>query len=232
MVNLQLTGSSSPSTSFTASVVPRTCPTSQTSSSLTNNTSFQESLNQTPLPNSPHSHLAPQSSLPIPDNVRSLLPLLRAQPPYYIRIHIHDRPYLVTVGDVVRLPFRMAGVVPGDILRLNCATIVGSRDFTLKSPEPLRIGRSTKSTQDPEVPKTCTVDGQDVGLIPGALKKQRYIDERLYECRAVVLGTEAEPMRLIEKTKRRQRRVKTIRSKHKYTILKIKELKISNVGTL
>jgi large subunit ribosomal protein L21 len=41
------------------------------------------------------------------------------------------------------------------------------------------------------------------------------------------MGVEAEPIRIKEKTKRRQRRVKTVRSKHRFTILKISELKIN-----
>jgi len=73
-------------------------------------------------------------------------------------------------------------------LRLDRASNIGSRDYTLKG--------------DP------------------------FVDERLFECRARVMGVEAEPMRVKEKTKRRQRRVKHVRSKHKFTILKISELKI------
>ena len=113
---------------------------------------------------------------------------MAAQPAHYVTIHIHGRPYLVTEGDAVRLPFRMPGVEPGDVLRLNRASVVGSRDFTLKG-EP-------------------------------------YVDERLFECRAVVTGTEAEPMRVMIKKKRRCRRKKHVRSKHRYTMLRISELKI------
>ena len=83
----------------------------------------------------------------------------------------------------------MPGVVPGDTLRLNRASNIGSRDFTLRGTP--------------------------------------YVDERLFECRARVMGVEAEPMRIKEKTKRRQRRVKTVRSKHKFTVLKISELKVN-----
>ena len=88
----------------------------------------------------------------------------------------------------------MPGVVPGDILRLNRATSIGSRDYTLKGTP--------------------------------------YVDERLFECRATVMGTEAEPMRIKEKTKRRNRKVKTVRSKHKYTMLRISELKIKDYEEL
>jgi large subunit ribosomal protein L21 len=85
----------------------------------------------------------------------------------------------------------MPGVVPGDVLRLNRASSLGSRDYTLKGAP--------------------------------------YVDERIFECRARVLGTEAEPMRIKEKTKRRNRRVRTVRSKHKFTILRIAELKVNNL---
>jgi len=53
------------------------------------------------------------------------------------------------------------------------------------------------------------------------------LDERLFMCRATVLGTESEPMRTKIKTKQRQRRVKKVESKHRYTILRISELDIN-----
>lgn len=133
----------------------------------------------------------PQPPASLSPSVKELLPLLAAQPSHFISAHIHGRPYLVTAGDIVRLPFRMPGVVPGDVLRLNRASSLGSRDYTLKGAP--------------------------------------YVDERIFECRARVLGTEAEPMRIKEKTKRRNRRVRTVRSKHKFTILRIAELKVNNL---
>ncbi|KAK4131828.1 hypothetical protein BT67DRAFT_444243 [Trichocladium antarcticum] len=125
---------------------------------------------------------------PLSDSVRALLPLLAAQPGHYVTIHIHGRPYLVTEGDAVRLPFKMPGVAPGDVLRLNRATVVGSRDFTLQGTP--------------------------------------YVDERLFACRAVVTGTESEPLRVKLKKKRRCRRMKQVKSKHQYTILRISEVRI------
>ncbi|KAI9787379.1 MAG: hypothetical protein M1816_007512 [Peltula sp. TS41687] len=91
----------------------------------------------------------------------------------------------------------MPGVVPGDILRLTRASVIGSRDYTWKSAGP----------------------GQ-------------YLDERLFECRARVMGVESEPMRVEEKTRRRQRRVKTVKNKLKYTVLKLAELRIGDVQEL
>ncbi|CAD6447013.1 45ad46f3-2178-4f61-aa10-8a2e0cebd391-CDS [Sclerotinia trifoliorum] len=136
----------------------------------------------------PSPSIAPLSLSP---SVKEMLPFLTAQPSHFITTHIYSRPYLVTVGDTVRLPFRMPGVVPGDVLRLNTASSIGSRDYTLKGTP--------------------------------------YLDERIFECRARVMGTEAEPMRTKEKTKRRNRKIKTVKSKHKYTILRIAELRVKSV---
>lgn len=61
------------------------------------------------------------------------------------------------------------------------------------------------------------------------MKGSPYIDERAFELRATVLGTEGEPVRVKEKTKRRNRRVKTVRSKHKFTVLRVGELRIKTL---
>ncbi|KAI0197618.1 hypothetical protein F4808DRAFT_294718 [Astrocystis sublimbata] len=122
------------------------------------------------------------------ESLSQLFPLLRAQGRHYITAHLHGRPYLVTEGDQVRLPFKMPGVLPGDVLRLDRASVLGSRDYTLKGTP--------------------------------------WIDTSLFECRATVLGTESEPMRIKIKTKRRNRRSQRVTSKHKYTILRISELKL------
>ncbi|KAL2212237.1 hypothetical protein CC79DRAFT_1318239 [Sarocladium strictum] len=133
---------------------------------------------------------APSPPAPIDNSVRDLLPFLAAQPGHYITVHIHGFPYLVQEGDSIRLPFRMPGVVPGDVLRLNRASILGSRDYTLK----------------------------------GAPQ----IDERVFECRATVIGVESEPMRIKIKTKRRQRKKRQAKSKHRYTVLRISELNVKS----
>ncbi|RSL50803.1 hypothetical protein CEP54_011743 [Fusarium duplospermum] len=135
------------------------------------------------------SHPAPPPK-PMEDSVKTLLPFLAAQPDHYITVHIHGFPYLVREGDQVRLPFRMPGVLPGDVLRLNRASILGSRDYTMKGAP--------------------------------------HIDERVFECRATVVGTESEPLRIKIKKKRRQRRKRQAKSKHRYTILRISELNINS----
>lgn len=128
--------------------------------------------------------------IPVADSVKNLLPFLVAQPGHYITVHIHGFPYLVQEGDQIRLPFRIPGVVPGDVLRLNRASVLGSRDYTMKGAP--------------------------------------HIDDRVFECRATVLGTESEPLRIKIKTKRRQRRKRQAKSKHRYTILRVSELNIKN----
>lgn len=161
---------------------------------------------QTLHPNTPRSRVPPtqpppQPKGPISHEVKDMLPLLRAQPGgHYITLHIHGRPYLVTPGDELRLPFLMPGVRPGDVLRLNRASVLGSRDLTLLPTE--------SGSRNP------------------ASGEVAYVDERLYECRAVVVGVDSEPMRTKEKTKRRNRKVKTVKSKHRYTVLRISDLRI------
>ncbi|AEO65384.1 9c0394e1-d61d-45b6-b327-a56e49593758 [Thermothielavioides terrestris] len=131
---------------------------------------------------------SPAAPKPLSESVRTLLPILAAQPGHYITVHIQGQRFLVTAGDSVRLPFRLRGVVPGDVLRLTRASVLGSRDFTLRGAP--------------------------------------YVDERLFECRAVVTGTESEPLRIKIKKKRRCRREKHVKSKHRYTILRISELRV------
>lgn len=194
----------------------------------------------------------PSQAAPVlSQSIKDLLPALRAQGPHYITAHIYDRPYLLTAGDTVRLPFLMHGVNPGDILRLNRATSIGSRDFTLKAapsapnarsptasttvvvdPTPGSFLSSTSLVMPGEKPSASLgEDGVQVQhFVPHQAKgKTTYLDDRLFVCRAVVMGVEAEPMRIKEKTKRRQRRTKTVKSKHRFTVLRIKEVDIKTV---
>ncbi|KAF1833293.1 hypothetical protein BDW02DRAFT_570177 [Decorospora gaudefroyi] len=152
---------------------------------------------------SPHARTDTVSKTITPE-IRSLLPLLHLQPAHYITAHIHGRPYLLTAGDTIRLPFRMPHVAPGDMLRLNRATHLGSRDYTLKAAEPVK-GNAEHG------------------------KKVFYLDERLFTCRARVMGLESEPMRVEEKTKRRQRHVKHVYSKLWFTVLKVCELRVKSL---
>ncbi|KAF2627886.1 hypothetical protein BU25DRAFT_410532 [Macroventuria anomochaeta] len=154
-------------------------------------------------PSSPNARLDVVSKQITP-SIRNLLPLLHSQPSHYMTLHIHGRPYLLTRGDTLRLPFLMPHVKPGDVLRLNRATHIGSRDYTLKAPEPI------KGTADHG-------------------KKVFYLDERLFTVRARVVGIDTEPMRVEEKTKRRQRHTKHVYSKMRFTVLKISELEVKSL---
>jgi large subunit ribosomal protein L21 len=140
----------------------------------------------------------------ITPTIRQMLPLLQSQPAHYITAHLHGRPYLLTKGDTIRLPFLMPHVRPGDILRLNRATHIGSRDYTLKAPEPIK-------------------GNADHG------KKIFYLDDRMFVCRARVVGVETEPLRVEEKTKRRQRHVKHVFSKMYFTVLRVSDLEVKSL---
>lgn len=152
--------------------------------------------------------------------VQSLLPALRAQAPHYITAHIHSFPYLLTEGDTLRLPFHMHGVTPGDILRFNRATILGSRDYTLKA------GYSSPQHNSP-----AHVRGEQY-TNKRRTGEPNYIDERLFECRMRVMALDSGPMMIKEKKKRRNRRTRRVTSKHKYTVLKVMEIKVRSLEEL
>lgn len=127
----------------------------------------------------------------------------------------------------------MPDVNPGDVLRLDCASIIGSRDFTLKA-------GATEST--PSVHTGSPINNaesnpmmnerQAARLEEKRRKKLAYLDDRLFVCRAVVMSVEAEPMRVIEKTKQRNRHVRHIKSKHKYTCLRVSEVRLKSLEEL
>ncbi|KKK17714.1 hypothetical protein P175DRAFT_0504866 [Aspergillus ochraceoroseus IBT 24754] len=134
------------------------------------------------------------SPLKVSQSLLDMLPHLSSQRPHYITTHLHDRPYLLTAGDHLRLPFLMPKVKPGDVLRFNRASVLGSRDFTLKGAP--------------------------------------YVDERLFECRVRVMGVDSEPLRVKEKTKRRRRHVQHVTSKHRYTLLRVMDVKVKTAEEL
>lgn len=190
-----------------------------------------------------------QTPLRLSDSVRTLLPSLQSQTPHFITAHIHDRPYLLTAGDTVRLPFFMKGVEPGDILRLNCASLIGSREYTLKASAAapkLRSATREASSSAAAIEPTTAADmtqptpssvereeGAAPHFIPHIAKgKTSYLDDRLFVCRAVVMGVESEPMREKTKTKRRNRKIKTVKSKLRYTVLRVKEVTVRGLDEL
>ena len=103
----------------------------------------------------------------------------------------------------------MKDVSPGDILRFNRASILGSRDFTLKA--------GTSSTESYDTRRTG---------------EPNYLDERLFECRVRIMGIETQPMQFKEKKKRRNRHLKTVKSKHKYTLCRVMEVKVKGLEEL
>ncbi|KAF3358030.1 hypothetical protein VdG1_02807 [Verticillium dahliae VDG1] len=58
------------------------------------------------------------------------------------------------------------------------------------------------------------------GVVPG---------DRLFECRAVVTGSELEPVRIKIKKKQRTRRAQRVRSQHRFTTLAVSELRIKGL---
>jgi large subunit ribosomal protein L21 len=201
--------------------------------------------NAPPLPAPASGAAGKNAPIEISPEVREMLPLLRAQGSHYITAHIHAKSYLLTQGDTVRLPFNMKGVEPGDIIRLDRATAFGSRDYTLKAavktPKLKSATMGTVEVLDPTSGSLAShsrvMPEDSLASAPGAVQaphfiphiaqgKYQYLDDRLFVCRAVVMGVESEPLRILQKTKRRQRKVKNIKSKHRYTILKIKEVRL------
>lgn len=209
-----------------------------------------ERTSQPPLP-PPHSQSSP---IALSSSVREFLPILKAQGPHYITAHIHGKPYLITQGDTIRLPFLMHGVEPGDVIRLNRATHLGSREYTLKAAATQPKLKSPTTDTSHVVEPTSGMMGSQQQVMPGIgggsapmegasrdvvfaphfiphieKGKHSYLDERLFVCRAVVTGVESEPLRIKEKTKRRQRHVKKVKSKHRFTILRVKEVRVRDL---
>ncbi|VEU19559.1 DEKNAAC100111 [Brettanomyces naardenensis] len=69
--------------------------------------------------------LEEEPSKEIPD-----LTPLKFEQKIYATIDIHNRPYLITEGDEIVLPFRMKHADVGDVLQFTDITTVGSRNFT------------------------------------------------------------------------------------------------------
>ena len=181
-------------------IPPTDLQTSPQSTAPTTTTSADTTLRSPILPTKP---------LLLSKSLQTLLPALHAQSPHYITAHIHRFPYLLTAGDLLRLPFHMSHVSPGDILRLNRASLLGSRDFTLKAGTHHTELYDQKRTGEPN-----------------------YIDERLFECRVRVMGVESQPMVIKDKKKQRNRKVKTVKSKHRYTVLRVMEVRVRGLEEL
>lgn len=55
---------------------------------------------------------------------------LKFEKDLYATIRIHNRPYLITEGDKIILPFRLKNAEVGDVLNFDDVTTIGSRNFT------------------------------------------------------------------------------------------------------
>ncbi|ERS99472.1 mitochondrial 54S ribosomal protein YmL49 [Sporothrix schenckii 1099-18] len=156
------------------------------------------------------------SSSATPSTAAAVASVTSNHPSVYATVQIHGRPYLVTPGDSLRLPFKMPGVQPGDELLLNRVGVVGNRTVTA-------VAASTSSTvsagtaeagRDNNSNNSSNGESFDVPYVPGASVK------------AVVLGVETEPLRTMVKKKRRTRRKRTVKSKHQFTVLRIQEVSV------
>ncbi|KAK6342924.1 hypothetical protein TWF718_008302 [Orbilia javanica] len=181
--------------------------TSTATAPISTSTTPTTSPSQPPPPPPPSTSTTPASPPQPPQDLTTVTRLHKSllhQPPYYTTIHIHNTPYLVTLGDRITLPALLyppksplisnplnKPLQPGDVIRLTHASTLGSREYTIKGTP--------------------------------------YIDPRLFNCKAVVVEITSEPMRIKEKTKRRQRRVKKVKSKHRYTVLRICELGVNEL---
>ena len=84
--------------------------------------------------------------------------------------------------------------------------MLGSRDYTL-------VGDVVEQTND-----DANGGNKRKAMARG------YIDEDWFVCRARVVGVETEPLRVAEKTKRRNRKVKRVKSKMRFTVLRVVEV--------
>lgn len=69
-----------------------------------------------------------------------------------------------------------------------------------------------------------------IGSRDYTFRGQPWVDEKYFVCRVRVVGIEGEPMRVEKRTKRRQRRVETIKSKMRFTVVRCFEVRILKDG--
>lgn len=129
------------------------------------------------------------------ETLPSALQKLTMQPRHYAKVHIQNKAYIVTKGDLIHLPVRLTQTKVGDLLNLTTLSSLGSRDFTLRSPIP------TKKNS-----------------------KREFLNPELFKCQATVVEHTKAPMLTTIKKKRRNRHAKAIKSKQPYTVLRITDL--------
>ncbi|GMG20150.1 unnamed protein product [Ambrosiozyma monospora] len=118
-------------------------------------------------PATPTQSVKPQETKTITTNTEAklipdLLPL-KYEHDLYATLSIHNRPYLITEGDEVTLPFRLKHGEIGDVLNFTNITTVGSRNYTYHvesgeiSPEVLSVkGVVIDKTKKPMYVKEVT----------------------------------------------------------------------------
>lgn len=67
----------------------------------------------------------------IPSNPKIDTTPLKLSNELYAILRVHNRPYLVTIGDRVILPFKLKQAEVGDVLNFNDVTTIGSRNYKL-----------------------------------------------------------------------------------------------------
>lgn len=139
-----------------------------------------------------------------PDNLRTALQKLSLQPRFYAKVHIQNKAYIVTPGDLVHLPITLRHTAIGDSLKLTTVSSFGSREYTLRAPIPSRKSMPAREF-----------------LRPG-----------LVEVQATVVEHTKRPMVTTIKKKRRNRHAKAAKHKQPYTVLRITEVKLAEGSTL
>ena len=110
----------------------------------------------------------------------------------------------------------MPDAKPGTVIQLNRASVLGSREFTF---------RAGGVTAEP-----AAEDGAETEVRLRKKGEKMWIDSKYFLCRAMVVAIEGEPMRIKLKTKRRQRHVKRVTTKGRFTVLRIMELTVRPDG--
>lgn len=123
---------------------------------------------------------------------------LSLQPNYYAKVHIQNKAYIVTKGDLIHLPIRLRETSVGDTLSLTTLSAVGSRDYTMSSPAPT-----------------------------GKNQERKFLEAGLGRVSATVVEHTKQPMVTTIKKKRRNRHAKAIKNKQPYTVLRVTDVQIS-----
>ena len=106
--------------------------------------------------------------------------------------------------------------------------MIGSRDYTFRGDGASAASRAKRGNEGNR--GNGGNGGSGIGNGGNTGNGKQYIDENLFVCRAVVVGVEGEPMRVVEKTKRRQRKVRRMRHKGRFTVLRVREVRVLGEG--